>query len=43
MDLIRPHAAAIEEKVSECCFFLSAGVTRVRLGDGTIGWELEER
>lgn len=21
MDLIRPHAAAIEEKVSECCFF----------------------
>lgn len=43
MDLMRPHAAAIEEKVSSGCFFLSAGVTRVRSGDGAVGWELEGR
>lgn len=43
MDLMRPHAAAIEEKVSSGCFVLSAGVTRVRSGDGAVGWELEGR
>lgn len=41
MDLTSPCAAATEEKVPKCCFFLSAAVTECEVSRSAVGWELD--